>query len=699
LKPDFALSHHNLGDILVKKEDWEGAIGAYQKAIQLDPNFVWSYYNLAELFTQLNEWDNAIKDYKNAFRIQKNLPKLSEKLADALQNQAILYSQQAFSFYELAIAENPDQIQNYYKALEINPNNADLYFKLATVFVKNNNLDIALAFYQMAIQIEPNNAQSHFHLGNIFVEKRLFEQAIDSYKRAIELKPDLSIVSRKLAEVLKQKGQVNCADTNPSQSDKKDIQHTISNYEKIIGKKIKEGKLNEASAICHKALESFPDSGFIYYSLGRIEEKNNQKSKAIKFYYKAIEFDQSNYDFYHHLGDMLQSLEKLEDAELAYRNAIQLKPDYSWSYHNLGKALFKQGKLDEAIVMQEKAVEIKPNFYQAYDQLGQIFYQLKQYDYAIKHYRYASQLNPTNKGIKKQLDESLKKATQLPKVVYASARKKQLNVKVTFATILLNEEEYIEKNLKQHYQLCDEWIIVEGACRGYPTHRVTKEGLSSDRTASIIQNFPDPEQKIRLIQHGWTEAAGEDAKSEIRNRYAELAQEGILVVIDADEFYRQDDLHKIIEIVAQEEYNCCRLPQLHLWKGMDQIIVGGYWDTSHNRIYSWNQGLRYRSNHNHPETESGELWHESDNYKRNHRQLIEVDGGYIHPSPCCFHFGFAKSPENMRDKTDYYIGRGEDVTRPQTISCREAWFSGIIPDECKLLPWKGGLPDIFEEAH
>ncbi|MFM6401348.1 tetratricopeptide repeat protein, partial [Planktothrix sp.] len=35
-----------MGDVLVKKEQLEEAIAAYQKAIELDPNFVWSHYNL-----------------------------------------------------------------------------------------------------------------------------------------------------------------------------------------------------------------------------------------------------------------------------------------------------------------------------------------------------------------------------------------------------------------------------------------------------------------------------------------------------------------------------------------------------------------------------------------------------------------------------------------------------------------------------
>jgi len=407
--------------------------------------------------------------------------------------------------------------------------------------------------------------------------------------------------------------------------------------------------------------------------------------------------DSKNFEGYHKLGDALQSQGYFEEASTAYRKAIEIKPSYAWSYHNLGKVLAKQNKFEEAILAQKKAVENKRDFFQAYEHLGKNLEKNNQFEEAVVAYQRVVDIKPGNLGLEKHLNNLFKKVGKQPNISYLKTHEKQTNVKVTFATIVLNEAEFIGKNLKQHYDICDEWIIVEGACRGYPTHRVTEDGLSTDETASIIKKFPDPQGKIRFVQHGWTQATGEDAKSEVRNRYAELAEDGILVVLDADEFYRRHDLSKILEIVAKEKYNCYRLPQLHLWKGTNQIIIGGYWDVAHNRIYSWHGGLRYRSNHNHLETESGKLWHEAGEYMRGHRKLVEVDGAYIHPDPCCFHFGFAKSEANMRDKTDYYVGRGEDTTRPKTTTCREAWFTGIIPDDCKLLPWNGGLPEVFLE--
>ena len=49
--------------------------------------------------------------------------------------------------------------------------------------------------------------------------------------------------------------------------------------------------------------------------------------------------------------------------------------------------------------------------------------------------------------------------------------------------------------------------------------------------------------------------------------------------------------------------------------------------------------------------------------------------------------GFAKDADDMKDKTDYYINRGEKITRPDTTKSRAAWFTNDIPDSCTVLPF------------
>jgi len=259
--------------------------------------------------------------------------------------------------------------------------------------------------------------------------------------------------------------------------------------------------------------------------------------------------------------------------------------------------------------------------------------------------------------------------------------------KVGIGTILLNEKKFIGWNLINHYKMCSSWFIVEGACQGYPKHNVSNEGLSNDRSSVQIRLFPDPCNKLKLIQHGWTTKTGEDAKSELRNRYLEKFSSDYLLVLDADEFYLRQDLEIALNKIVQQGAYAVTLPQVHFWKTTKQIILGKYYDISHTRIFKHIPGMKYNQNHNFPEINGCLLTKLGDHIKYK-RILKEIrKGEYDYEGPRCYHFGFAKDFEDMRDKTEYYINRGENITRRETTISRAAWFEMNLPEGCRLKNW------------
>ncbi|MCT7964993.1 tetratricopeptide repeat protein [Laspinema sp. D1] len=159
LNPDHSWSHNNLGDVLTKLQQWEEAVVAYRRAIALNPEFHWSHYNLGEALSQLEQWDEAVRAYQQAVKLQPDLPWISEKLGDALRERAMLDLAAALGCYRQAIKEHPEDLQNYHKALEIQPDDAEIYVQLANGLAKQGNSNGAIVFYQMALQLQPNNSE------------------------------------------------------------------------------------------------------------------------------------------------------------------------------------------------------------------------------------------------------------------------------------------------------------------------------------------------------------------------------------------------------------------------------------------------------------------------------------------------------------------------------------------------------------
>lgn len=264
-------------------------------------------------------------------------------------------------------------------------------------------------------------------------------------------------------------------------------------------------------------------------------------------------------------------------------------------------------------------------------------------------------------------------------------------MKVTFASIFLNEAEYLERNLAQHYDFCDDWILVEGADRNYPHARVSEDGLSTDGTGELLAKFPDPAKKLRHVRHGWAES-----KSELRNEYAKrIEHDGIVIVFDIDEFLTRDDMATVLDLLRRMDGpGVVRIPHVHFWKDQNHIIEGGYYSQHHDRCYRWTPGALYGGNHNHPEIEGVMLRDKRviNIERRTHR----TDGEKrTIVGPAFLHYGFVKKPENIADKNAYYINRGERTTRPETTRDRALWFAEELPPTVEVSEWAGPWPEVM----
>jgi glycosyltransferase involved in cell wall biosynthesis len=267
---------------------------------------------------------------------------------------------------------------------------------------------------------------------------------------------------------------------------------------------------------------------------------------------------------------------------------------------------------------------------------------------------------------------------------------KKVSPKVSVGVIAVNEEEYLSYCLKGIYgwDHCHEIIVVEGAVEKYPSKNVTSEGHSTDKTIEIIQNFRDPEGKIKLVTQNkkWQD------KMYQRNQYATRISGDWLFVVDADEFYTEEDLEQLAKEMSIPNVDLLSFSRpegiIHFWYGLDRQVRGGYWDVPHQRIYRYVPGLKYTDNHNHP-------------YMGNIR-TDHITGAKRKTSRItCYHTGFCKKRKNMRDKQDFYYNRGEKQSRSMYSDCREAWFDWVpgkeLPHKAQVLPYKGPIPEVLKE--
>ncbi|NJO47850.1 MAG: tetratricopeptide repeat protein [Oscillatoriales cyanobacterium RM2_1_1] len=180
LNSEFAWSYNGLAEALSELERWSEAVEAYNRAIERNPNFPWSHYNLGEIQSRLGNWEEAVRAYRAAWELDPTLVAIEEKLADALRSRAMGDLTESLGYYQQLIQENPDHVTLYHKALEIRPDDAQLYCQLASTLARQHQTDAAIVFYQMAQQLEPEDTEASSELSRILPRQGIAQSSVNS---------------------------------------------------------------------------------------------------------------------------------------------------------------------------------------------------------------------------------------------------------------------------------------------------------------------------------------------------------------------------------------------------------------------------------------------------------------------------------------------------------------------------------------
>ncbi|MBR8827141.1 MAG: tetratricopeptide repeat protein [Gomphosphaeria aponina SAG 52.96 = DSM 107014] len=174
IKPDFEWSYCNLGEALVQLQQWEEAVAAYQKAIEINPNLEWvpqklgnALYRLGEELTFRRKWNEAIATYQKARELNPDLPFIYRQLGNVFHQRSIADRVIVLDYYRRMVRQHPDQEEYFHKLLELQPQEAELYFGLGNALEKQGKLDQAIVTYQMGLQLQPNNIKASRRLEQI----------------------------------------------------------------------------------------------------------------------------------------------------------------------------------------------------------------------------------------------------------------------------------------------------------------------------------------------------------------------------------------------------------------------------------------------------------------------------------------------------------------------------------------------------
>ena len=196
LDPDYAWSHHHLGMAQFHLQNWHLAEISLQSAVKLNPNFSWSYFHLAEALIKQGLLARAEQVYQQFVELEPDFAYGYQRLGDIIAQQIDISRPQdstkveaALRAYQRAVKLEPDNLETYYKALQLQPKDESWCLKLAQAYVRGNLLVNAIIFYQILLQIAPDRAQAHFELARVLERQDNLASAVKHYYHAANLQP------------------------------------------------------------------------------------------------------------------------------------------------------------------------------------------------------------------------------------------------------------------------------------------------------------------------------------------------------------------------------------------------------------------------------------------------------------------------------------------------------------------------------
>lgn len=174
--------------------------------------------------------------------------------------------------------------------------------------------------------------------------------------------------------------------------------------------------------------------------------------------------------------------------------------------------------------------------------------------------------------------------------------------KVTFGMIVLNGMPFAPYNLRALLPLAHQVVVVEGAAPG-ARGNATADGHSRDGTLEELRRFAleeDPQGKLVIVtaeDEGHPNGFWPGEKDEQSQAYASRATGDYLWQVDVDEFYRPEDVHRVLELLAQRpSITAVTFPTLTFWGAPDCVTDGWFLrrgEANYHRLFKWGEGYRY----------------------------------------------------------------------------------------------------------
>lgn len=235
--------------------------------------------------------------------------------------------------------------------------------------------------------------------------------------------------------------------------------------------------------------------------------------------------------------------------------------------------------------------------------------------------------------------------------------------------MIVFEGDYVlQECLEQVYPYAEQILIAEGPVEYWQRHGRT---TSTDKTNEILENFPDPDNKISVV-HGKYSEKDEQCRAYMNHIRSDI---DYIWNLDSDEVYKSEDLKNIIDFIKRETPTSVGVRSCSFYGGFENYLTGFELNKDNFlRIFRYQPGATWLTHR--PPTM---LY--NPNIQRKHVDsdtLFELIGAQM------YHYSYV-FPDQVYKKVSYYK---DSVSRE---NCIDDYFNSIY------IPWVTGSDKTKKE--
>jgi tetratricopeptide (TPR) repeat protein len=319
----------------------------YRRVLQWQPDAVEALRGLGALAYQHGRVDEAMTLFARGVTIRPEAADFHANLAEALR----------------ILKRTDEAVEHVRTALALDPTMPEAWNTMGLLAHEQKRFTDAEIAYRAAIRLQPRHTSAHVNLGSTLQALGRLEAAAESLRRANSLEPDNAAALTNLGQVLIEMGDLDL--------------------------------LDEAEALCRRALAVTPELTQAINSLGNVLRLQGRLEDAMTCYWRALRIDPRRATPCYNIGKLLQQLGKYDEAAQWFDRAQVLKDDPARLSANYGSLWAARQRYDESARCYRLALAHDPELAEAHQGLGEALLELGSLDEAETCFREAMRIDPS----------------------------------------------------------------------------------------------------------------------------------------------------------------------------------------------------------------------------------------------------------------------------------------------------------------